>query len=65
MSQISVFVVSFVIKSTWSLHGVVANVIKFDILVSKFEFQSRYCIHFRANTFGKGIIPLYPQLGAK
>ena len=28
------------------------------IVVSKFELQSRYYIHFRANTLGKGMHPL-------
>ena len=29
-----------------------------EIVVSEFEHQSRYYIHFRTNTPGKGMIPL-------
>ena len=32
-----------------SLHGRVANVLDYDIVVSKFELQSRYFVHFRTN----------------
>ena len=28
------------------------------IVASEFVFQSRYCVHFRANTLGKGMNPL-------
>ena len=30
------------------------------IVVSESVFQSRYYVHFRANTLGRGMIPLYP-----
>ena len=30
------------------------------IVVSEFVLQSRYYVHFRANTLGKGIEPPYP-----
>ena len=34
------------------------------IVASEFELQSRYCIHFQTNTFGKGINPLIlPAMG--
>ena len=34
------------------------------IVVSEFVFQSRYYVHFRANTFGKGMNPLIlPAMG--
>ena len=34
------------------------------IIVSEFELQSRYDVHFRTNIFGKGINPLYlPAIG--
>ena len=36
-------------------HDVVANVPNCDITVSEFELQSRYYVHFRVNTLGKGI----------
>ena len=35
------------------------------IIVSEFVFQSRYYVHFRANTLGKGMNPLIPQLWIK
>ena len=34
--------------------GVVINVLDSDIVVSEFELQSRYYVHFRTNTHGKG-----------
>ena len=33
-------------------HGEVANVLDCDIVVSEFELQLRYYIHFRTNTHG-------------
>ena len=36
-------------------HGVVANVLDCDIVVSKFEFHLCYYIHFWTNTLGKGM----------
>ena len=38
-----------------SLRGAVANVLDCDILISEFEQQTLYYVHFRANIFGKGI----------
>ena len=35
------------------------------IVVSQFELQSRYYVHFRTNTIGKGIILLSYQLRVK
>ena len=37
-----------------------ANVLECDIVVSKFELQLHYYVHFRTNTFGKGMNPLIP-----
>ena len=34
---------------------VVANVLDCDIVVSEFELQSRYYVHFQTNTLSKGI----------
>ena len=35
-----------------------------EIVVSEFVFQSRYYVHFRANTLGKGMNPLIlPAMG--
>ena len=38
-----------------TLHGVVANVLDCDIAISEVEINSRYYVHFRTNTFGKGM----------
>ena len=43
------------------LHCVVANVLDCDIVVSEFEHQSDYHIHFRTNTPEKGINPRYSK----
>ena len=40
--------------------GVMVKAMDFGIVVSEFVFQSRYYVHFRANTLGKGIEPPYP-----
>ena len=37
-----------------SLLGVVVNFLGWDIVVSEFKLQSRYYVHFRTNTLGKG-----------
>ena len=33
--------------------GITANVLDYDIVVSEFELQSRYCVHFLTNTLEK------------
>ena len=38
----------------------VANVLDSDIVVSKFELQSHYYIHFRKITIGKSMSPFIP-----
>ena len=40
--------------------GVMVKVMDCGIVVSEFVLQSRYYVHFRANTLGKGIEPPYP-----
>ena len=40
------------------LRGILANVLDCDIKVNGSELQSRYNLHFRINTFGKGMNPL-------
>ena len=43
---------------------IVANVLECDLIVSEFELQSRYYIHFQTNTLGKHIYPLiHPSYG--
>ena len=36
-----------------SLHGIMANVLNCDILVSEFKLQSHYLIYFWTNTLGE------------
>ena len=45
--------------------GVMVKVMNSGILVREFVLQSRYYVHFRANTLGKGVNPLIPQLWVK
>ena len=42
--------------------GVEAKVRDWNIVVSEFELQSRFYIHFRINTRGKGMNPLIFQI---
>ena len=39
-------------------HGVMVEAMDCGIVVSEFELQSRYYVHFRTNTLGKGMNPL-------
>ena len=56
--KMSVF--TFDLKAVSSSHcDVVANVLDSDTLVSKFELQSGYFVHFRTNTLRKGMIFLW------
>ena len=41
--------------------GLMATKLDCDIVVSEFEIQSRYYVHFRTNTPGKDMNPLMPQ----
>ena len=41
--------------------GVMVKAMDCGIVVSEFVLQSRYYVHFRANTPGKGIEPPYPS----
>ena len=44
--------------------GVMVKAMDCGIVVSEFVLQSRYYVHFRANTLGKGMNPLIlPSLG--
>ena len=45
-------------------HGVMVKAIDCGIVVREFVLQSRYYVHFRANTLGKGMNPLIlPAMG--
>ena len=41
--------------------GVMVKAMDCGIVVSEFELQSRYCVHFRTKTLGKGTI--LPAMG--
>ena len=41
-------------------HDVMVKALAGGIIVSEFELQSCYYIHFRTNTLGKGMNPPYP-----
>ena len=44
--------------------GVMVKAMDCQIIVSEFELQSHYYVHFRANTLGKGMNPLIlPAMG--
>ncbi len=44
--------------------GVMVKAMDCEIVVSEFEIQSRYYVHFRTNTLGKGMKPLIlPVMG--
>ena len=45
--------------------GVMIKAIDCEIVVSELVLKSRYYIHFRANTLGKGMNPLSTQLRVK
>ena len=38
-------------------HRVTVKSLNYEIVVSEFELQSRYYVHFRTNTIGKGMNP--------
>ena len=41
--------------------GVMVKAMDYGIVVSEFVLQSRYYVHFRVNTLGKGMNPLILQ----
>ena len=46
------------------LRGVMVKAMDCGVVVREFVLQSRYNVHFRANTFGKGMNPLIlPAMG--
>ena len=56
---------SFVLNFLWGCpRGVMVKAMDCGIVVCKFILQSRYYVHFRANTLGKGMNPLIlPAMG--
>ena len=50
--------------STICPRGVMVKAMDYGIVVREFVLQSRYYVHFRANTLGKGMNPLIlPAMG--
>ena len=49
----------------WCPRGVMVKAMHCGIVVREFVLQSRYYIHFRANTLGKGMNPIIlpPAMG--
>ena len=55
---------SFSLESGGCPRGVMVKVMDCRIVVSEFVLQSRYYVHFQANTLGKGMNPLIlPVIG--
>ena len=45
-------------------HGLMVKAMNCGFVVGEFELQSRYYVHFRANTLGKGInLLILPAMG--
>ena len=44
--------------------AVLIKAMNYGIIVSEFELQSRYYVHFRTNTLGKGMNPLILPLNS-
>ena len=53
------------VVSSWCPRGVMVKAMNCGIVVREFVLQSRYYVHFRANTLGKGMNPLIlpPAMG--
>ena len=53
--------------SLWppKFHGVIGKALDCGIMECEFEFQSRYFVHFRINTLGKGMNHLIFSYGLK
>ena len=63
MSKLVILVFTIYLKG-WCPRGVMVKAIECGIVVSEFVLQSRYYVHFRANTLGKGMNPLIlPAMG--
>ena len=54
----------YTLTDTGCPRGVLVKAMDCRIVVSEFLLQSRYYVHFRANTLGKGMNPLIlPAMG--
>ena len=55
---------NWLIRSIGALSDIMVKAIDSGIVLSEVKLPSRYCIHFRANTLGKGMNPLIlPAMG--
>ena len=54
-SEFQVFLLDLLPYLGGNPHGVVVNMLDCDTVVSEFEFQSRYNIHFQTNALSKGM----------
>ena len=55
---------AILIMRGWGPRGVMVKAMDCGIVVREFVLQSRYYVHFRANTLGKGMNPLIlPAMG--
>ena len=51
-------------SSGWYPRGIMVKAMDCRIVISEFELKSRYYVHFRTNTLGKGMNPLIlPVMG--
>ena len=52
------------VRGGYPPRGVMVKAMDCGIVVSEFVLQSRYYLHFQANTLGKGMNPLiHPAMG--
>ncbi len=53
------------VRTSLQTRGVMVKAMNCGIVVREFVLQSRYYVHFRANTLGKGMSPLIlpPAIG--
>ena len=64
VSRIFHVVLGFCLYTGVCSRGVMVKAIDFEIVVSEFVLQSRYYVHFRTNTLGKGTNPIIlPVMG--
>ena len=56
---------NYLLDSIIASRGVMVKAMNCGIVVREFVLQSRYYVHFRANTLGKGMNPLIlpPAMG--
>ena len=64
ISTLAPYLISNPLYMSWFPRGVMVKAIDCEIVVSEFVLQSRYYVHFRANTLGKGMnLLILPAMG--